>query len=222
MTASRPCSGPMTRPTRSGRMAVKEQLRRLLRVGSLTDANHQRQLLTYYIDFAAMPETTRLLATVNTWRDAIEDLTSSPASPTPAPRPPTPRSTTSSGPGAATATPPTTEPISSCEVPPGRRHEHHLSARHHAEVSRAAFRSRGDSGVGALPRGRTASLLVCAHRHASSPSSAAGRASSPAAAGLERGGEPLERLGDSRAGEASAAAAASRRDDSASRACWVR
>jgi len=39
----------------SAAWAVKEQLRRLLRAGSLTDANHQRQLLTYYVDVAAMP-----------------------------------------------------------------------------------------------------------------------------------------------------------------------
>ncbi len=34
----------------------------------------QRLLLAYYVDIAAMPETTRLLATVNTWWDAIEVL----------------------------------------------------------------------------------------------------------------------------------------------------
>lgn len=53
---------------------VKEQLRRLLRAGNLADANHQRLLLTHYVQVAATPETTRLLATVNTWWDAIEVL----------------------------------------------------------------------------------------------------------------------------------------------------
>lgn len=58
----------------SAAWAVKEQLRRLLRASDLADANHQRLLLSYYVDVAAMPETTRLLATVNTWWDAIEVL----------------------------------------------------------------------------------------------------------------------------------------------------
>jgi len=58
----------------SAAWAVKEQLRRLLRCGDLADANQHRLLLTYYVDVAAMPETTRLLATVNTWWDAIEVL----------------------------------------------------------------------------------------------------------------------------------------------------
>lgn len=53
---------------------VKEQLRRLLRAGDLADANHQRLLLAHYVDVAAMPETTRFLATVNAWWDAIEIL----------------------------------------------------------------------------------------------------------------------------------------------------
>lgn len=58
----------------SAAWAVKEQLRRLLRACDLADANHQRLLLNYYVDIAVMPETTRLLATVNTWWDAIEVL----------------------------------------------------------------------------------------------------------------------------------------------------
>ncbi len=53
---------------------VKEQLLRLLRAGDLADANHQWLLLAQYVDVAAMPETTRFLATVNAWWDAIEIL----------------------------------------------------------------------------------------------------------------------------------------------------
>ena len=58
----------------SAAWAVKEQLDRLLRAGDLADADHQRLLPSYYADVAAMPETTRLLATGNTWWDAIEVL----------------------------------------------------------------------------------------------------------------------------------------------------
>jgi transposase len=58
----------------SAAWAVKEQLRRLLRASDLADANHQRLLLSHYVQVAAMPETTRLLATVNTWWETIEVL----------------------------------------------------------------------------------------------------------------------------------------------------
>lgn len=53
---------------------IKEQLRRLLGSASLAEADQHRMLLTYYVAVADMPETDRLLSTVNTWWDAIEVL----------------------------------------------------------------------------------------------------------------------------------------------------
>jgi transposase len=53
---------------------VKEQLRRLLRTASLDQAHTERMRLGAYVLTAAMPETDRLWATVNTWWPEIEVL----------------------------------------------------------------------------------------------------------------------------------------------------
>lgn len=53
---------------------IKEQLRRLLASSTLAEAEQHRTLLAYYVHVAAMPETNRLLATVNAWWPAIEVL----------------------------------------------------------------------------------------------------------------------------------------------------
>src|SRR4051812_44584178 len=54
--------------------AVKEQLRLLLRTGSLEDAAAAKEKLHGYVEAAAMPETTRLWRTVNRWWKEIEVL----------------------------------------------------------------------------------------------------------------------------------------------------
>jgi transposase len=54
--------------------AVKERLRQLLHAGSLAEAQQGRDLLAEAVTVAAMPETDRLLATINAWWPAIEVL----------------------------------------------------------------------------------------------------------------------------------------------------
>jgi len=54
--------------------AVKEHVRMLLRAGSLDDAAHAMQVLHAIAKVAAMPETDRLVATLETWWPAIEVL----------------------------------------------------------------------------------------------------------------------------------------------------
>ncbi|WP_312856786.1 transposase [Arthrobacter mobilis] len=53
---------------------VKEQLRLLLRTGSLADAAAAKQKLHGYVEAAAMPETNRLWRTANKWWKEIEVL----------------------------------------------------------------------------------------------------------------------------------------------------
>nr|WP_281356154.1 transposase [Arthrobacter mobilis] len=53
---------------------VKEQLRLLLRTGSLTDAAAARERLRTFVERASMPETNRLWRTVNKWWKEIEVL----------------------------------------------------------------------------------------------------------------------------------------------------
>jgi transposase len=53
---------------------IKEQLRRLLASGSLTDAAEQRMRLGAFVLAADLPETDRLWATIDAWWDAIEVL----------------------------------------------------------------------------------------------------------------------------------------------------
>jgi transposase len=54
--------------------AVKERLRQLLHAGSLAVAQQRRELFHNAVTAAAMPETDRLEATINTWWTAIEVL----------------------------------------------------------------------------------------------------------------------------------------------------
>jgi transposase len=53
---------------------IKEQLRRLLASGSLTEAAEQRMRLGAFVLAADLPETDRLWATITAWWDAIEVL----------------------------------------------------------------------------------------------------------------------------------------------------
>jgi transposase len=53
---------------------IKEQLRRLLASGSLTEAAEQRMRLGAFVLAADLPETDRLWATIDAWWDAIEVL----------------------------------------------------------------------------------------------------------------------------------------------------
>lgn len=53
---------------------VKELLRQLLQVGSLTEAGQRLTALTEAVTLAAMPETDRLLVTIRAWWPAIEVL----------------------------------------------------------------------------------------------------------------------------------------------------
>jgi transposase len=53
---------------------IKEQLRRVLASGCLTDAHEQKMLLGLYVLTARMPETDRLWTTITNWWPAIEVL----------------------------------------------------------------------------------------------------------------------------------------------------
>ena len=61
-----------TRPRRSARPGVKEQLRTLLACGSLADTHEEKMRLGYYVMVADMPETWRLWETINAWWTEIE------------------------------------------------------------------------------------------------------------------------------------------------------
>lgn len=58
----------------SAAWAIKEQVRRLLKATTLEQAQHERMLLGYYAEIAAMTETDRLLATIEAWWPQIETL----------------------------------------------------------------------------------------------------------------------------------------------------
>ena len=51
---------------------IKEQLRLLLRTTTVADARAARTVLAEYVTAADMPETTKLLRTIDRWRDPIE------------------------------------------------------------------------------------------------------------------------------------------------------
>jgi transposase len=58
----------------SAAWAIKEQVRRLLKVITLEQANTERMRLGYYAEIAAMPETDRLRATIEAWWPQVETL----------------------------------------------------------------------------------------------------------------------------------------------------
>ncbi|KNX35980.1 ISL3 family transposase [Luteipulveratus halotolerans] len=56
----------------SAAWGVKEQLRRVLAASSIADASAERATFNQYVSWAAMPETTRLKKTIDTWWAAIK------------------------------------------------------------------------------------------------------------------------------------------------------
>ena len=119
---------------------VKERLRQLLQADTLEHAEQRRAVLVDAVALAAMPETDRLLATVQAWWPAIEVLVVTGVTKA-EPRPRTPASSRSREAAAATATRPTTRPVSSSPAPPDEQREHpHQHRVDHVEVRRARLR----------------------------------------------------------------------------------
>jgi len=102
---------------------VKEQLRRLLSSATLAQAADHRMLLRSYVQVADMPETDRLMSTVDAWWSQIEVLVVTGVTNARTESANTSIST-SSAPAEASATPSTTAPVSSWPAPPGRQREH--------------------------------------------------------------------------------------------------
>lgn len=105
---------------------VKEQVRTMLRAGSLADLEADKQKLHALVEAAGQPETDRLWRTIRRWSAEIEVLIV-PVPPPPKWKPTIRPSNRSKGQAAATATQKTTNRVSCLPVPPGRRHDTHLN-----------------------------------------------------------------------------------------------